>query len=227
MKGLFVTGTDTGVGKTLVASNLCRVLSAQGFDLVVRKPVETGCSINNGKLFPQDAFSLQQATQGRESLDLICPYRFAAPLSPPRAAGLESQPLQLEQLIKACHVDQSKFVIVEGAGGFYSPIAQDGLNADLAVSLGLPVLIVAENRLGAINQVLLVLEAVQRRGLTPQGIVLNQLQPNPNSQLQNLEDLTDWTSLPILEIPFLHQENQHSARHLFAPILGWIGDQWN
>ncbi len=225
MKGLFVTGSDTGVGKTWVGANLCRILVNRGFDLAVRKPVESGCTLIDGKLFPHDAFSLQQAAQSREPLSLICPYRYAAPLSPARAANLEKKPLKLDQLIEACEVDSSRFLIVEGAGGFYSPIAQDGLNANLAENLGLPLLIVAENRLGAINQVLLVLEAIQKRRLRPLGIVLNQLQPESDPELQNRRDLQSWTQLPILEIPFFNQKNGHSRNDHLDPILTWI-DQW-
>jgi len=225
MKGVFITGTDTGVGKTTVATLLCRLLSCHGFDLAVRKPVESGCTLKDGELFPNDAYSLQQAAQSLDPLSLICPYRFAAPLSPARAANLEKKPLKLDQLIEASKVDRSSFLIVEGAGGFYSPIAQDGLNADLAEKLGLPILIVAGNRLGAINQVLLVLEALQRRGLTPLGIVLNQIQPISNPKLQNREELQDWTQLPILEIPFCNPKNAHTINDFLNPILAWI-DQW-
>jgi len=107
---------------------------------------------------------------------------------------------------------KENFLYVEGAGGFYSPLCADGLNADLASTLGLPILLVAENRLGCINQVLLTLEAIERRGLVLSAIVLNNVSKNEdnpkfNSNMNNYKDLSAMVSCPIISI----QHNQNDS----------------
>lgn len=173
--GLFITGTDTGVGKTRVGIGLARGLVRHGWRVRARKPVESGCRAVAGTLLPADAEALRQAAGGLEPLARVCPYPLAAALAPPRAAALEKRSLPLAALVDACRagVAAGDFVLVEGAGGFLSPLATDGLNADLALALALPVLLVAEDRLGAIHQVLATSEAIARRGLRLAGVVLN------------------------------------------------------
>ncbi|BCX82652.1 dethiobiotin synthetase [Methylomarinovum caldicuralii] len=201
--GLFVTGTDTGVGKTWVACRLLRHLVARGMAVQVRKPVESGCRQGDAGLVPADALALKQAAGSDEPLAAICPYRYAAAASPPRAAALVGETLQLRDLLDACHPQEARWRLVEGAGGFCSPIAGDGLNADLAAALGLAVLVVAPDRLGAVNQVLLTLEAIERRGLTTTAVFLNAIAPPP-PQLNNAAELRQWTCVPVVsQIPAL------------------------
>lgn len=195
--GLFVTATDTGTGKTTLASQLAAALHARGSCVRVRKPVESGCAHDeDGNLLPADALALQRAAGERESLEAVAPYRLSAALSPARAAALEGISLTLDKLERACLVGgrQGDFLLVEGAGGFYSPLASDGLNADLASRLRLPLLILAPDRLGVIGHVLLTLEAAARRGLDVAGVVLNRL-PDPErpAQLDNAAELSALT----------------------------------
>lgn len=109
---------------------------------------------------------MREAAGSDEPLERVCPYRLEAPLSPERAAALEGLPLSLDRLLVACRagVTPADFLLVEGAGGFCSPLAADGLNADLAVALGLPAVLVTADRLGAIHQALVTAEAIERRG---------------------------------------------------------------
>jgi len=161
MNGVFITGTDTGVGKTVVACALTRALARAGHTVAVRKPVESGCARHAGQLEPADGAALARAAGHRETLDTVTPMRLAHALSPERAAHLEGVQLTLHDLIAAARIgDESDFFVVEGAGGFLSPLASDALNADLALALGLPVLVVAEDRLGSINHTLLTVEAI-------------------------------------------------------------------
>lgn len=194
-RGIFVTGTDTGVGKTWVGSHIIRRLRATGMTVIPRKPVESGWSET---AMTDTGLLAESACLDPED---VCRYRLQAALSPPRAASLEGRELSLQMLKDACYqaVDEDKpgLLWVEGAGGFYSPLATDGLNADLAVILGFPVLLVAEDRVGCLNHMLLVIEAVQRRGLTLAGIVLNQRQPAPLG-MDNVTDLRQFTDIPIL-----------------------------
>jgi dethiobiotin synthetase len=192
MRGVFITGTSTGVGKTYTGVLLAKALSRKNIPVIPRKPIESGCEIVNGELVPSDAQALLQASAYRGTLSDVCPYRFAPPLSPARAARLANQTVTTAELAAACS-DQGEngFLLVEGAGGFYSPLSEDGLNADLAVALQLPVLLVADNTLGVLNQVLLNAEAINNRGLDLVAVILNNLDSNCDPRMDNAADLTD------------------------------------
>jgi dethiobiotin synthetase len=190
MHGVFITGTDTGVGKTRIGVLLAKALCEKNIRVIPRKPVETGCKTISGALIPADALALKQATGYEGELREVCPYRFSQPVSPVRAAQLSNAKLTTEQLVNACrHGDDDGFTLVEGAGGLYSPLTEDGLNADLAMALKLPVLLVAEDKLGVLNQVLLNLEALDMCGLDLAGIVLNNLDNNRDRHMDNAADL--------------------------------------
>ena len=198
-RGYFITGSDTDVGKTYVACEIVRQLCAHGVELETRKPAESGCDSNpQGELQTHDALALQQANNARESIDRIAPYRFRAALAPHRAARLEGRQLLLEQLIEACAVDDpGHLLLVEGAGGFYSPIAENGLNADLAGELQLAVFIVVADRIGAVNQALMTIQAVESRQLRIAAIILNQVQVQGDIQMDNAADLAEHCRHPI------------------------------
>ncbi len=190
MQGVFITGTDTGVGKTRIGVLLAKALYKKNIRVIPRKPVESGCKTITGALIPADALALKQAAGYEGELRDVCPYRFAQPVSPVRAAHLSNSQLTTEQLVKACrHGDENGLTLVEGAGGLYSPLSDDGLNADLAMALKLPVLLVAEDKLGVLNQVLLNIEALDMCGLGLVGIVLNNLDNNRDRHMDNAADL--------------------------------------
>jgi dethiobiotin synthetase len=192
MQGIFITGTSTGVGKTYIGALLAKSLTGKNITVVPRKPIESGCNLVNGELYPSDAGILQQACGYPGPLAEVCPYRFAPAISPARAASLAGQSVTTDQLVQAClHKSQDGFMLIEGAGGFYSPLAEDGLNADLAVALQLPVLLVAENSLGVLNQVLLNAEAIDRRGLDLIAVVLNNLDSEQPPDMDNTSDLKE------------------------------------
>ena len=198
MRGIFVTGTDTDVGKTYVATLLAAQLTASGLKVIPRKPIESGCWLQHGELIPADALALKTAASYQGDLSEVCAWRFEPALSPVRAARMAQQKITIEQLSQACkHNTGDGFVLVEGAGGFYSPLAEDGLNADLAAALQLPVLLVANDRLGCINQILLTAEAIAHRGLKLAAIVLNAKDQNNNSAMDNAADLREHIDMPI------------------------------
>ena len=191
-KGIFMTGTDTDVGKTWVGCQIIKALDQQGYDITPRKPVESGW---NDDVTQTDAWKLASAANKQHQLDVICPNRFKAPVSPSRAAQLEGREISLAQLKQQCldKVDSEQILYVEGAGGFYSPLCRDALNADLCVTLGLPVILVAEDKLGCINHVLLTVEAIKQRGLSLICIILNQRQTNETeTQQDNFQDLREY-----------------------------------
>ena len=200
--GIFTTGTDTNVGKTYVGRSIIKALMEQGVRVRPRKPVESGWQQDELKT---DAGLLAQAAGKSELIQHVCPNPLIAAVSPVRAATLEGKELLVSALKKQCldNIQRDDFLYVEGAGGFYSPLASDGLNADLAGQLALPLLLVAEDKLGCINQILLTLEAIERRGLEVKAIVLNQLGrtgytgSTKNTEMNNAEDLLGYTSVPV------------------------------
>ena len=203
MQGVFITGTSTEVGKTFVAVAIARALTNKNITVIPRKPIESGCIKQNNELIPQDALALKEAAQYKGPLSEVCPYRFEPPISPVRAAHLANKILTTEQLVNICLNGSEKgFVLVEGAGGFYSPLAENGLNADLAVALQLPVMLVADDRLGVLSQVLLNVEAIQMRGLQLAGVVLNSLHHEKNDHMDNTADLRERIDCPVFTNPY-------------------------
>ena len=217
MRGIFVTGTDTDVGKTFVATSLAKSLTTDSIIVIPRKPIESGCLRKNNALFPADASALSEAASYNGDLSDVCPYRFEAALSPVRAAHLENQTITIEQLDQACKYTGDDFVLVEGAGGFYSPLASDGLNADLAEALQLPVLLIANDRLGCINQILLTAEAISNRGLKLAAVILNTKDQQINSNMNNAEDLREYIDAPIYVIA--HAQNNDDVIEVLGNYL--------
>lgn len=210
--GIFITGTDTGVGKTLAACGLAALFKEMDYRVGVMKPAETGCAEKEGELFPQDAFFLKEASGTEESLEKVCPYRLRAPLAPSVAASKEGVKIDVSRIaqiyseISAAH----DVTLVEGAGGLLVPLLPSFTYADLARVLKLPLLVVAANRLGVINHLLLTLEHASCRGLRVLGYLLNQMENPPSLAAEtNRETLRSLTAVPCLgEILFLSASDQ-------------------
>lgn len=211
-KKIFITGTDTGVGKTFVASAIAGVLRNGGIDVGVMKPVETGCVEEDGALVPADALKLKEASGSGDAMDLVNPYRFAAPLAPSVAASLEEREIRIEKIAEAFNVISQRhdFIIVEGAGGLMVPLTESETFADLAASLNIPIVIVAPSRLGVINHTLLTVEAARKRGIEVSGIILNNPAPPHGWDLsgeRNAEVIRRFSGVPLLaEVPFIKKE---------------------
>lgn len=175
--GLFVTGTDTEVGKTYVAAAIARSLVAAGHRVGVYKPVASDCVSDGRQLVSEDAFALWEAANQPLSLDLVCPQRFQAPLAPHLSARTEGRELDTQLLRTgiSAWAEACEIIIVEGAGGLMSPISDEEYIADLAYDFGYPIVIVAPNMIGVINQALqtLITAACFRDGLNVAGVVLN------------------------------------------------------
>ena len=196
MNGVFITGSNTEVGKTTVSVAIIRRLRKQR-QIIVRKPVETDCEMVNGSYLPKDAIKLNEACSSGEGLDLVCPFCYELEASPEEASLHAERPLELVDLVKACRskVDEH-FVFVEGAGGIYSPIANNALNSDLAAELGMPIIIVVKDELGAVGQALMAINAAKSQKLKIACIVLNEIEPN---QLSNAKALRGYTKTRIVE----------------------------
>jgi dethiobiotin synthetase len=161
-RGYFVTATDTAVGKTVVTAGLATALRARGRDVAVFKPVQSGALADD----PSGDAALLSAD---------CIYAFSAPLAPLVAARAEGRTIALEPIVKRAEElgREHELLLVEGAGGLLVPLAEDLDLADLAVALGLPLVVVARAGLGTVNHTLLTIEAARVRGLELAGVILN------------------------------------------------------
>jgi dethiobiotin synthetase len=202
-----VTGTDTGVGKTVVTCALVAGLRARGLRVGVFKPAETGCeAAAGGGLLPQDASRLKFFSQSSFELSEICPYALPEPLAPMLAAERCGDEIDLELLAarfrrieKACDT-----TFVEGAGGLLVPLTRTQSFADLASFLHLTVLVVVGSRLGAINHALLTIRHVQACGLPLAGYVVNFPEPGADVAARtNVDVLTGLAGPPLGVLPHL------------------------
>jgi dethiobiotin synthetase len=180
-KGIFITGTDTGVGKTIVAAVLARLLRMRGLNVGVMKPVTSGCHQEDGRLVSDDALLLCQAA-GVVCSDDVAPYMLREAVAPAEAARQDGIVIDFTRIrssfdnLAACH----DFVIVEGAGGLMVPLAGGLLVADLARLLDLPLLVVSRPNLGTINHTVLTCFAAQQMELKVAGVVINNYPVSPN-----------------------------------------------
>jgi dethiobiotin synthetase len=203
MKGLFFTGTNTGVGKTYVAALVARALVAAGRNVGVYKPVASGCRRAGDTLVAEDAELLWQATGQNGDFERVCPQRFALAVAPPRSALAEGRRVDPELLRTGLDYwrERCEIVLVEGAGGLMSPLSDADYNIDLARDLGLPLVIVSANELGTINATLQTL--ITARAAAPElpmvGVVLNHPHGNAdNSAATNAAELAVRCDVPLL-----------------------------
>lgn len=178
MNGIFVTGTDTGVGKTIVTGCLARYLSERGRRVITQKWIHTGCASD----FPLDMrihLKLMGVKSERMKKYLVCmsPYRFKTACSPHLSCRMENRRINKNKIVNSFQLlsKQFEFVIVEGIGGALVPFSRKHLVIDIVEKLDLPVLIVAANKLGAINHALLTIEALNFRKIKILGIVFNNI----------------------------------------------------
>ena len=173
--GVFITGTDTGVGKTYVSAGIASTLKCRGVDVGVMKPAETGCKMRDGLLMPRDALRLMKAARVNDPLSLVNPYKFRQPIAPAVAGELEGKTIDPARIITAFQTLSKRhdFMIVEGAGGIMVPLSGKYAYLDLAKKMGLPVLIVARPGLGTINHTMLTIAALKGRNIDIAGIVIN------------------------------------------------------
>lgn len=216
MSILFVTGTDTGIGKTVVTTALAAALVRAGRRVGVMKPAETGCRPD-----PEDALALAAAAGDDAPLADVCPYRLPDPLAPALAAERAGVAIDVDAVVRLAHAREAStdVLLVEGAGGLLVPLAPGVHFADLAARLGARVIVVVGSRLGAINHALLTFEALAQRGLPVAGYVVNRLGAADDVAIETNETLlATLTGVPRLGIvPWLGDEG---ARLLAALRTG-------
>lgn len=205
--GLFITGTDTGVGKTFVAGVLATLLRARRLTVGVLKPVETGCPRWNGRLQPQDALYLREKAGTDDPLDEICPYALEMPAAPWVAAEAADIVIDLDEIVARFRriTARHQITLVEGAGGILVPLTATADYVDLIQQLCTPVLVVARASLGTINHTMLTVQWAKQVGLPLLGVVINSpIGPPAPSEQANLQALVKRLPTPLLgRIPYL------------------------
>lgn len=201
-KGYFVTGTDTGVGKTEISLGLMAALQGSGYRVLGMKPVAAGCSLQQGCWVNEDALRLQCQGSLRMAYEQINPYALEPAIAPHLAAAEAGIELGFERILTGYRLlaSQADWVVVEGAGGWRVPLGADGDMADLASALGLPVVLVVGLRLGCINHSLLTLESVLSRGVELAGWVANRIDPAMERVDENIHCLLQSIPAPCFGV---------------------------
>ncbi|MGH7216496.1 MAG: dethiobiotin synthase [Nitrospiraceae bacterium] len=176
-RGIFITATDTGAGKTIVASALVTRLTQRGIDVGVMKPIETG--VSRATKARSDGVRLRRAAGNQDSLAEVCPYVFRLPVAPLSAARVEKTTVQIATIMRAFRTLSQKhaFMMVEGVGGVQVPITQQLTVLDIIYRMKLSAVVVGRSGLGGINHVLLTLHSLRRRKIPIVALVLNQCRP--------------------------------------------------
>jgi len=212
-KGFFVTGTDTGVGKTIITGALIKAAHILGFKACGMKPIETGCKRKenrdgNDSLIPADGTFLRETTGTDESIDLITPIRFENPLAPLPASEIEDKPIDLAKIKTAYKELSNRYdvIIVEGIGGLLVPIKIGHLVIDLAKDFGLPIIVVSKPGLGTINHTMLTVNCAINNGLDVAGIIINYTRTSEGTLAENTnpEIIRRLSPVPVIGIfPYL------------------------
>jgi dethiobiotin synthetase len=219
-QGCFVTGTDTGVGKTEIACALIRAIGRLGVRSVGMKPVAAGARRVSRGLRNADVVALEQASPVRAARQLRNPYVLAPAIAPHLAAKEAGVALDIEVMARAFRglCERARYVVVEGAGGFRVPLDERFDMADLAERLRLPVVLVVGMRLGCISHALLTAEAIERRGLTIAGWVANRIDPSMRRYRDNVRAVQERLHAPLLaDVPHIAAARARRA-HLDAHL---------
>ena len=200
MSGFFITGTDTGVGKTIITACLANLFKNR--NVGVMKPIETGVDIECSSSSNSDAKFLMEITETQDSLEDVCPYRFKLPASPFQAAKAEGKEIAPEIILQRFHALQSKhsMMLVEGIGGLMVPITQSYNVTNMALEIGLPLIIVSRVQVGTLNHTLMTINTAQQHGLKVKGVILN---PAYEGELEPIEAeqgelIREFSNVPIL-----------------------------
>ena len=223
-RGLFFTGTDTGVGKTFVASAVGRWLREQGRTVRVCKPVATGAAWVDGRRLSDDAQRLAEAVGQTDELDAITPWAFPEPVAPPVAARLHRTTLTLPSLAATVRkqAQPGGILLVEGVGGLLCPLTENETVADLVAELQLPLVIVARRSLGTLNHALMTVEIAHWRRLAVAGVVINETEPPRDLAAQtNADELRRRLAVPLLAVVPHHVEAPSAALAGVSAVDWW------
>ena len=222
--GLFITGTDTGIGKTIVAGAIAAHLRAKGVRVGVMKPFVTGCTFKKGEWHSADTSFLKKCAGVTDPIELISPFRFAPPLAPFVAAQIEKRRVHLKPVLRAFEKLKRKydFLIVEGIGGVKVPLTPTKTVVDLAKMLSLPVFLVGRTGLGTLNHTLLSLSELKRHDLLVEAVILNRGKEKRAKELAektNPKVIQKLGGVPVLgDFPFLSGVDVERGQAQFEPV---------
>ncbi len=203
-RGLFITGTDTGIGKTMVTGAISRVLYEAGVSTGVFKPIASGCRLYREGLVSYDTQFLAHCANSAYSLEQITPVRYSQPVTPSVAVELSQRGIdwQALQMAWANMMRENEIVLVEGVGGVMVPLEGDYMVLDMMCDMDLPVLVVSQNKLGTINQTLLTIEACRGRGLNVIGVVFNAYETDgaDKAQESNARVIEELSGVKVLTV---------------------------
>jgi dethiobiotin synthetase len=222
LRGLFISGTDTGVGKTVVAAAIARQWRREGRPFHVCKPVATGASFRHGWLVSDDTLALAQAA-GDTNLQAITPHVLEEAAAPPVAARVAGVAIDMPMLAGAVRrrAIHDGAVLVEGVGGLLCPLTESATVADLIGDLALPLLVVARRSLGTLNHTLLTLEAARRRDLRVLGLIVNETTPVQGiAEETSVEELRRRIEVPLLAV-VPHQAAGHDGEIVEISSVNW------
>lgn len=223
-KGIFITGTDTGVGKTYVAVGFIGAVKEKGLSVCPLKPVETGCRVKKGGLIPQDTLRLVRASGVKEPMGLVNPFRMRSPLAPSVASEVEGVAIDKKRIISSYTRMRRKYdlTVVEGAGGIMVPVRGKYLFLHLIRDLNIPLVIVVRPGLGTINHTLLTIASAMNEKLKVLGVVINYA-------VKKRKGLADKTNPAIIEklggvpvlgtVPYLKDSSSDGSKEIFSDIM--------
>ena len=214
-QGFFITGTDTGVGKTVTTACLLSLYRKHRLNVGVMKPVETGVDPECSSSANSDAKFLMEIAQCSDPLSEVCPVRLKTAASPYQAAKMENRAIDMDRIFNSFRLLADKYdnLLVEGVGGLLVPLQSNYLICDLIRDLGLPLLVVGKNALGTLNHTLLTLRAAQQAGLPVKGVILNRTEAGEKDAIESghAKLITELSGVPVLgEIPYLGQISEKS-----------------
>jgi len=230
--GYFITGTDTGVGKTVVAAALALAAKERWGDVAMMKPVESGCALRNGNLVPADAVYHKRMVELSEPVEILCPVRLRRSLAPMTAAELENRRVSRADWMPAYRrlARKYKAIFVEGAGGLSVPVSEGYMFSDMAREMELPLIIVARAGLGTVNHTLLTLEHAASKGLRVAGVIYNR---NRRGRLSTAEKtgpglvrrISGAANLGLF--PFIHNKSRAELLRVGRKIADVLWDDGN
>ena len=218
-KKIFISGTNTEVGKTFITVNIIKLLQSKGYLVNPYKPVETGCKKRLSRLVPSDSSLFHKAIEERVSLDKINPYRFIQPISPATAIKLSNKRITISNyLSKFKSLPRCDFSVIEGAGGLFSPLALDGFNIDLIKKVKAPTILVAKDEIGVINNVMLSLNILRQYKIKVLAVILNRIDKVQPTGMNNYKEIGALVKTPLIQILNKSRNNQKEFKKLIKLI---------
>lgn len=224
MRGIFVTGTDTEVGKSVLAASICAAAAARGISVAAFKPVVTGLDEPTIDDWPRDHELLAAAANCGQAPEDVAPWRFGPAVSPHLAEQLSDLEIDPDDLVAQAHgqAERAEAVVVEGVGGLLVPLAKEYLVRDFAGELGLPIVIAARPGLGTISHSLLTIEAARAVALRVQAVVLTPWPDEPSTmEWSNMETIERFGEVPVIGLPHATPDSLAEAGAAL-PVADWL-----